>query len=261
MYFDVRNKYKEEFDVYGGRGSLYGNPFQEGTQETLVELYREWVARQPDLLRKAAEELRGRSVACFCKPKACHLDALNDVLENCKHKEEKTLYLKSPDTGIDEYLWSLYKKEPDKLIRLVFRDYLVRQSLWMVESILTFPPNVINTVYDDAEKHVLLIINTGFSEEILKPILNAEKTYYLTCFDKATRKLEDYLLKNGFNVVRLAPDTDHYLVDKLPYTYRHLSFINEVVTIISADPLHLRLAMVLKTYNYPVKAFITEDQI
>ncbi|MBL4952033.1 DUF1273 family protein [Neobacillus sp. YIM B02564] len=83
----------EPFDVYigRGRGSKWGNPFshKEGTtakyktntREEAVEKFREWFLTQPDLV-KALPELKGKVLACWCKPKACHGDVLLDLANN-----------------------------------------------------------------------------------------------------------------------------------------------------------------------------------
>lgn len=79
------NKYVEDYDVYIGRGSKWGNPFshREGTKaahvvdsrEAAVAAYEEFILDRPDLLA-ALHELRGKRLGCFCKPAACHGDVL-----------------------------------------------------------------------------------------------------------------------------------------------------------------------------------------
>lgn len=87
------NKYAEEYDVYIGRGSKWGNPFthkplsgtkaefQVSTREESVESYRSWVLGQPELLR-CLPELKGKRLGCFCKPKSCHGDILADLVNS-----------------------------------------------------------------------------------------------------------------------------------------------------------------------------------
>ncbi len=78
----VVNKYKDHYDVYIGRGSKWGNPFRigdHGDREDVIEQYRKWIQTRPDLL-DSLEELRGKRLGCFCKPKACHGDVLIDLL-------------------------------------------------------------------------------------------------------------------------------------------------------------------------------------
>ena len=78
----VVNKYKDHYDIYIGRGSKWGNPFRigdHGDRGGVIEKYRKWIQTQPDLL-DSLEELRGKRLGCFCKPKACHGDILIELL-------------------------------------------------------------------------------------------------------------------------------------------------------------------------------------
>jgi hypothetical protein len=86
----VVNKYKEPYDIYIGRGSIWGNPFshKEGTKaiykvetrEEAIEKYREWILAQPHLLKKI-KKLKGKTLGCFCKPLKCHGDVLVELIE------------------------------------------------------------------------------------------------------------------------------------------------------------------------------------
>lgn len=75
----VVNKYhKIPYDIYIGRGSIWGNPFiigKDGNREEVIEKYEEYLVNSPELLKKLPE-LRGKTLACFCAPKACHGDVL-----------------------------------------------------------------------------------------------------------------------------------------------------------------------------------------
>lgn len=77
--------------VYGGRGSPLGNPHRLGpcpacvdqpvihNRATAIAAYaREFVARveQDKPFRQYVLSLRGRVLACHCKPLACHLDVV-----------------------------------------------------------------------------------------------------------------------------------------------------------------------------------------
>lgn len=72
--------------VYIGRPSKWGNPFSHlpGTlaahrvesRAAAVAAYEQWLLQQPDLMRAAALELRGRDLVCWCTPAACHGDVL-----------------------------------------------------------------------------------------------------------------------------------------------------------------------------------------
>lgn len=87
----VVNKFhKVPYDVYIGRGSIYGNPFshKEGTKATFivgsreeaVAAYKEWVKTQPEILAKIPS-LKGKTLCCFCAPLACHGDILAELAD------------------------------------------------------------------------------------------------------------------------------------------------------------------------------------
>lgn len=47
------------------------------TIEDAIECYREFMAQRPDLVADAKRTLRGKNLACFCKPtEPCHADVL-----------------------------------------------------------------------------------------------------------------------------------------------------------------------------------------
>lgn len=70
--------------AYIGRPSPWGNPFvigKDGTREEVIEKYREWILNNPELLADLWS-LRGRDLACWCAPKACHGDVLLELANN-----------------------------------------------------------------------------------------------------------------------------------------------------------------------------------
>lgn len=76
---------KEKYDVYIGRPSKWGNPFtidKDCTREQAVEKYREWVKKQPELMA-SLHELEGKTLGCWCAPKACHGDILLQLANQC----------------------------------------------------------------------------------------------------------------------------------------------------------------------------------
>ena len=86
----VVNKYKEAFDVYIGRGSVWGNPYvigKDGDRPQVISKYKEllWSRMQSgqvtvsDLLA-----LDGKRLGCFCKPKACHGDVIQAAVAYAK---------------------------------------------------------------------------------------------------------------------------------------------------------------------------------
>ena len=72
----------EEFDVYIGRPSKWGNPFEigkDGTRDQVINQYREWILTQPKLLM-ALPKLLGKRLGCWCAPKRCHGEVLIELM-------------------------------------------------------------------------------------------------------------------------------------------------------------------------------------
>ena len=86
----VVNKYKEDYDVYIGRGSKWGNPFvigKDGTREEVIEKYRLWLWQQIKdryILKEDLLKLDNQRLGCFCKPQACHGDVIVRAVEWAK---------------------------------------------------------------------------------------------------------------------------------------------------------------------------------
>lgn len=77
----VVNSRREPFDQFIGRPSQWQNPFHigpDGTREQVVAKYRDWLIRQPTLLRDI-HRLRGAVLGCRCAPLPCHGDVLADL--------------------------------------------------------------------------------------------------------------------------------------------------------------------------------------
>jgi hypothetical protein len=84
----VVNLYKESYDVYIGRPrsgedtSIWANPFKihcEDDRGEVIENYREslWKQIQTGVVTKEMLiNLDGKTLGCFCKPKACHGDVI-----------------------------------------------------------------------------------------------------------------------------------------------------------------------------------------
>jgi Domain of unknown function (DUF4326) len=85
----VVNKYKEPYDVYIGRGSIWGNPFAIDdsigeTREIVIEKYRTYLFKQLKNGNIRIEQLTGlkdKTLGCFCKPKPCHGDIIVKAVE------------------------------------------------------------------------------------------------------------------------------------------------------------------------------------
>lgn len=75
----VVNKYhRVPFDVYIGRGSIWGNPFiigRDGDRDEVIAKYEKHLLNSPHLIARLPE-LRGKRLACFCAPRRCHGDVL-----------------------------------------------------------------------------------------------------------------------------------------------------------------------------------------
>jgi hypothetical protein len=85
---------KEEYDIYIGRPSIWGNPYshKEGTlaefkvssRKEAVEKFEEYLLSNKELMDKLPE-LKNKTLGCWCKPSQCHGDVLKkyvDILEN-----------------------------------------------------------------------------------------------------------------------------------------------------------------------------------
>lgn len=68
--------------VYIGRPSMFGNPYRigvDGTREQVIQKYDIWARGMIVLdeeFRTAVKKLRGKLLVCWCRPLACHGDAL-----------------------------------------------------------------------------------------------------------------------------------------------------------------------------------------
>jgi hypothetical protein len=74
---------RDEFDVYIGRGSKWGNPFrigEHGNRAAVIARYRRYLWESPELLA-SLPELEGMRLGCFCSPKPCHGDVLIAAFE------------------------------------------------------------------------------------------------------------------------------------------------------------------------------------
>ena len=81
----------EPYDVYIGRGSVWGNPFSHkpssfpdviyvGSRREAINRYRDYLASRQDLLRQLPA-LKGKRLGCYCKPLDCHGDVLAELAE------------------------------------------------------------------------------------------------------------------------------------------------------------------------------------
>jgi hypothetical protein len=83
----VVNLNHDEYDVYIGRGSIWGNPFirgKDGNKLEVIEKYKKFLLSNEVLLKKL-ETLKGKRLGCFCKPKRCHGDIIVEILQQQEH--------------------------------------------------------------------------------------------------------------------------------------------------------------------------------
>ena len=76
---------KEEFDVYVGSGSKWGNPYSHkvgtlaehvvGSRREAIQKFEDYLLSNEELM-ESLSELKGKTLGCWCKPKSCHGDIL-----------------------------------------------------------------------------------------------------------------------------------------------------------------------------------------
>lgn len=96
---EVVNKDRnDDFDVYIGRGTPWGNPFPVGKQEGQYEraeaiaLFRQHFENNlltNQGLRRGLLGMRGLRIACHCKPLACHGDVIAGYLNALDPESEE----------------------------------------------------------------------------------------------------------------------------------------------------------------------------
>lgn len=87
----------DRYDVYIGRGSVWGNPFKigsDGSRREVLLKYKEYLLRGNGRhLLERIEELEGKTLGCFCAPPGgltardetvCHGQLLLQLLEHRK---------------------------------------------------------------------------------------------------------------------------------------------------------------------------------
>ncbi|MDN6865364.1 MULTISPECIES: DUF4326 domain-containing protein [Pseudomonas] len=79
----------DSYDVYIGRGTLWGNPYQmgkEGTRDEVIAKFAYDFERRflklPEQFDMNIEKLRGKTLGCHCKPAACHGDVIANYLNS-----------------------------------------------------------------------------------------------------------------------------------------------------------------------------------
>jgi hypothetical protein len=88
----VVNCRREDFDIFIGRPSKYGNiyshqygtlaRFKVASREEAIYCYEQWLYSQPELISTLCRELEGKILGCYCDPLACHGDVLARIANN-----------------------------------------------------------------------------------------------------------------------------------------------------------------------------------
>jgi hypothetical protein len=80
MEYVVHCKVKR-YDVYIGRGSMWGNPFKigkDGNRQEVIDKFERFIRSNPAMML-AAKSLKGKVLGCWCKPAVCHGDILAKI--------------------------------------------------------------------------------------------------------------------------------------------------------------------------------------
>lgn len=84
---------KAVYNVYIGRPSKWGNPFNlgaDGDRAEVIAKYEDWILTQPNLL-DSLHELDGKTLGCWCAPRACHGDVLIKLVEEANEIRRNSL--------------------------------------------------------------------------------------------------------------------------------------------------------------------------
>lgn len=74
---------RDPFDVYIGRPSIWGNPYEigkDGTRSEVIEKYREYLLGNVELMY-LLPGMRGKILGCWCAPEACHGDVIAELAD------------------------------------------------------------------------------------------------------------------------------------------------------------------------------------
>lgn len=100
----VVNLNKEHYDVYIGRGSIWGNPFTHikdrntladyivDTRDEAIERYESYLLSNEDLMGRIME-LDGKTLGCFCKPDKCHGNIIAKTITSLKLKAALKVFI------------------------------------------------------------------------------------------------------------------------------------------------------------------------
>jgi hypothetical protein len=89
------HKSDESDYVFIGRPSKWGNPYikgRDGDRDEVCRKYEQYFREQimsTPLFRKALLELKGKTLACYCKPLKCHGDVIVKYLNTLEDDIEE----------------------------------------------------------------------------------------------------------------------------------------------------------------------------
>lgn len=69
---------KSNYDVYIGRPSIWGNPYEigkDGTREEVIKKFENYLINNKFLMNKLPE-IKNKILGCWCSPNPCHGDIL-----------------------------------------------------------------------------------------------------------------------------------------------------------------------------------------
>lgn len=87
----VSMRQTDDYDKRIDRATRFGNPYKthsaggDYTREESIRRYRNWFetkVSQNEEFREAVEDLRGKTLSCWCVPKPCHGDVILDYLDD-----------------------------------------------------------------------------------------------------------------------------------------------------------------------------------
>lgn len=100
---EVVNRHYQEFDVYIGRGSIWGNPYSHmpgtkalykvNTRDEAIDLYRSYLwqrIREGTITKEMLIALDSKRLGCYCAPKRCHGDVIIKAIEWAKGENSCT---------------------------------------------------------------------------------------------------------------------------------------------------------------------------
>lgn len=90
---------KDEYDIYVGRPSKWGNPYTHLNNNTrakyivdnineAIEKYEEYLIKNKELFN-SLHELKYKKIACWCKTKKCHAYILKKYVDELENKEKR----------------------------------------------------------------------------------------------------------------------------------------------------------------------------